>query len=197
MHQKVTHLPAGIGRFAFSNKIARNLNILNDMKRLLRSCCLFLGIFFVTTTATAQIQLGGGLTFGTGISKLGLNLRGTYEINEKFLAAPGVNFFFKDKILSDVSASYFSADLDVRYQLVNIAEDIDVYPVGGINIFNVKIDGPTTGIRVREDGLTVGLNLGLGAQIATLTSLSYFGEFRVTVGGIDQSTITAGVLYGF
>ena len=69
--------------------------------------------------------------------------------------------------------------------------------MAGLNFFNVKIDGSTTGIRVREDGLTVGLNLGLGAQIETLTSLSYFGEFRVTVGGIDQSTITAGVLYGF
>ena len=167
------------------------------MKRPLLYFCLFLGSFLFSSTASAQIQLGGGLTFGTGISKLGLNLRGTYEINEKFLAAPGVNFFFKDKILSDVSASYFSVDLDVRYQLVTVADDIDIYPVGGINVFNVKIDGPTSGIRVREDGLSVGLNLGLGAQVATLTSLSYFGEFRVTVGGIDQSTITAGVLYGF
>ena len=167
------------------------------MKHTLLYFCLLFSVFFALPNANAQIQLGGGLIFGTGISKLGLNLRGTYEINEKILAAPGVNFFFKDKILSDVSASYFSVDLDGRYQLVTIDDDIHVYPVAGLNFFNVKIDGSTTGIRVREDGLTVGLNLGLGAQIETLTSLSYFGEFRVTVGGIDQSTITAGVLYGF
>ena len=167
------------------------------MKQLILCFCLLFSLFLFLPNATAQIQLGGGLTFGTGISKLGLNLRGTYEINEKFLATPGVNFFFKDKALSDVSVSYFSIDLDGRYNLIMIADDIDIYPVAGLNIFNVKIDGPTTGIRIRDDGLKVGLNLGLGAQVATLTSLSYFGEFRVTVGGIDQSTITAGVLYGF
>jgi len=139
------------------------------MKHSLLYLCLLGCAIFSLPTANAQIQLGGGLTFGTGISKLGLNLRGTYEINEKVLAAPGVNFFFKDKILSDVSASYFSIDLDGRYQLVTIADDIHVYPVAGLNIFNVKIDGSTTGIRVRDDGVSVGLNLGLGAQIETLT----------------------------
>lgn len=167
------------------------------MKHSLLYFCLLFCVFFSLPTASAQIQLGGGLTFGTGISKLGINLRGTYEANEKLLIAPGVNFFFKDKILSDVSASYFSIDVDGRYQLITIADDITVYPVAGLNIFNVKIDGSTTGIRVRDKGITVGLNLGLGVQIETLTSLSYFGEFKVTVGGIDQSTITAGVLYGF
>ena len=167
------------------------------MKQSLLYFCLCWCAFLFSSEATAQIQLGGGLTYGTGISSLGLNLRGTYEINEKFLAAPGANFFFKDKSLSDVTFSYFSIDLDTRYQLVTIADDINIYPVAGLNIFNVKVEGSTTGIRAREDGLTMGLNLGLGAQVATLTSLSYFGEFRVTVGGIDQSTITAGVLYGF
>jgi len=167
------------------------------MKDTLLYFCLLCSLFFGLPSTNAQIQLGGGLTFGTGISKLGINLRGTYEINEKILAAPGVNFFFKDNLLSDVSASFFSIDLDGRYQLMTIADDIQVYPVAGLNIFSVKIDGSTTGIRVREDGVMIGLNLGIGAQVETLTSLSYFGEFRVTVGGIDQSTITAGVLYGF
>lgn len=167
------------------------------MKRSLLTFCLFLSAFLFSLIVNAQIQLGGGLTFGTGISSLGFNLRGTYEINEKFLAAPGINFFFKDKSLSDATFSYFSVDLDGRYQLISIGDDINVYPVGGLNIFNTKIDGSTTGVRTREPGLSIGLNLGLGAQVATLTSLSYFGEFKVTVGGIDQSTITAGVLYGF
>lgn len=167
------------------------------MKRFLPYFCLFFSVFFFSTTATAQLQLGGGLTFGTTISKLGFNLRGTYEINEKLLAAPGVNFFFKDKSLSDATIKDFSIDLDGRYQLITIGDDINIFPVAGLNIFNTKINGSTTGVRTREEGLMIGLNLGLGVQIATLTSLNYFGEFKVTVGGIDQSTITAGVLYGF
>ena len=109
------------------------------MKHSLLYFCLLCCVFFCLPNANAQIQLGGGLTFGTGISKLGLNLRGTYEINEKFLAAPGVNFFFKDKALNDVSFSYFSIDLDGRYQLIRIGDDIKIFPVAGINIFNVKI----------------------------------------------------------
>ena len=167
------------------------------MKRFLTYFCLFFSAFLFSLTATAQIQLGGGLTFATGISSLGFNLRGTYEINEKLLAAPGVNFFFKDKSLSDATFKDFSIDLDGRYQLITIGDDVNIYPVAGLNIFNTKVEGSTTGVRTRETGLKVGLNIGLGAQIATLTSLNYFGEFKVTVGGIDQSTITAGVLYGF
>lgn len=155
--------------------------------------------FMLPNTMFGQVQLGGGLTFGTGISKLGFNVRGTYEVQEKLLIAPGINFFFKDKFLSDASASYFSVDLDGRYNLIHIAagEGLTVYPVAGVNFFNVKVSGSTTGVRVRDNGLTVGLNLGLGTQIATLSDWSYFGEFRTTVGGINQSTITAGVLYGF
>lgn len=167
------------------------------MKKYL--CYFLFHVIFLSFSnmASAQVQLGGGLVFGTGISKLGINLRGTYEINEKFLAAPGVNFFFKDKGVSDVSIGYFSVDLDARYNLITVGDDIDIYPVGGLNIFKVSVSGPTGGIRVIDDGVNIGLNLGLGVQKETLTSLSYFGEFRVTVGGIDQSTITGGVLYGF
>ncbi len=167
------------------------------MQKQLLSYIILFALTFCSINTYAQIQLGGGLTYATGISKLGFNLKGTYEIDEKFIAAPGVNFFFKDKALSDVSVSYFSVDLDAQYRLIAIGDDVQIYPVGGLNIFNVNIDGPTSGIRIRPDGLKVGLNLGLGVQIATLSNWSYFGEFKVTIGGIDQSTITAGVLYGF
>lgn len=167
------------------------------MYKKLRLFTLFFGCLFFSNNSYGQIQLGAGLAFGTGISKLGINARATYEINEKFLAAPGATFFFKDKALSDVSVSYFSIDLEAQYRLIAIGDDVQVYPIGGLNIFNVGVNGPTNGIRIREDGLKVGLNLGLGAQVATLSNWNYFGEFKVTVGGIDQSTITAGVLYGF
>ncbi len=155
---------------------------------------------FFSSSLLAQIHLGGGLTFANGdnLSKLGLNLRGTYEAaNEKLVIAPGVSFFFKDKSLRDATVSYFSVDLDARYRLINIGEDIEVYPVGGLNFFNVKIDGDSS-LPVLEKGVNVGLNLGLGTQIASSTSdLNYFGEFKFRVGGEVNSTITAGVLYGF
>jgi len=167
------------------------------MRNFLLYAFIVNSFLFCTTIVQAQIQLGGGLTYGTGISKLGLQIKGTYEIQEKLIAAPGVNFFFKDKALSDVSINYYSIDLDAHYRLIAVGDDVQIYPIGGLNIFNVKINGPTTGIRVRDDGVKVGLNLGLGAQIATLSDWNYFGEFKYTVGGIDQSTITAGVLYGF
>ena len=128
---------------------------------------------------------------------MGLNFRGTYEINEKLLAAPGISFFFKDKSLRDAAVSYLSIDLDARYKLIEIGDDLEIYPVGGLNLFNVKIDGDAS-LPIIEEGFDVGINLGLGAQLASQTSsLSYFGEFKFRVGGEVNSTITAGVLYGF
>lgn len=159
---------------------------------------VFIGLLGMADKVFGQVQIGGGLTFGTGISSLGFNFRGTYEIDEKFMAAPGINFFFRDNSISDVTTSYFSIDLNARYNLIEVGDDLVIYPVGGLNVFNVKQEGATIGIRPRrEDGLTLGLDLGIGAQMSTLSNWSYFGEYRITIGGIDQSTITAGVLYGF
>lgn len=169
------------------------------MRNFLLCTSFLISLLFISTSSLAQIHLGGGLTFANGdnLSKLGLNLRGTVEINEKLIAAPGVSFFFKDKSLRDATVSYFSVDLDARYLLIRIGDDIDIYPVGGLNFFNVKIDGDAS-LPILEKGVNVGLNLGLGTQIASQTSnLNYFGEFKFRVGGEVNSTITAGVLYGF
>jgi hypothetical protein len=150
---------------------------------------IILFCFLAPTFSQAQVFLGGGLTYGTEISKLGINLRGTYEIDDKIVAEPNVSFFFKEN-----STSFFAIDLNGRYKLFNIGETTEIYPVAGISIFRVNSEDDT----FRKAGTNLGLNLGLGTQIESQTSdLSYFGEFKVTVGGIAQSTLTAGVLYGF
>jgi len=77
------------------------------MRDFVHHSFFLLSFLFFSTSANAQIQLGGGLTFANGdnLSRLGLNFRGTYEINEKLLAAPGISFFFKDKSLRDAAVS--------------------------------------------------------------------------------------------
>ncbi len=158
-----------------------------------------IAIFLTTFTfsAKAQIQLGGGLAYGTEVAKLGINLRGTYAIDDKFLAAPGFTFYFKDKSTPDVSVTFSSLDLDARYNLFNINESIDIFPLAGLNIFRGKVKSDITGVEVRNNGTQAGLNLGLGAQVETLSNLNYFGEYKYTVGGINQSVITGGILYRF
>jgi len=168
------------------------------MKNYLSTFLVFVSLFIFSFQVKAQIQLGGGLSFGAGISKLGINLRGLYDMDEKFVAAPGVNFFFKDKSINDISLTYFSVDLDARYKLLKFGDRTEIFPVGGINVFRVGVKGNQTGLNIADKGTKVGLNLGLGAQVESpVSNWNYFGEFKFTIGGIDQSTITAGVLYGF
>ena len=165
------------------------------MKHLLH----FLIIAFLislSTSVKAQIQLGAGLAYGTEVSKLGINLRGTYAINDKFLAAPGFTFYFKDKSVPGSSVTFSSIDLDGRYNLFNINDSVDIFPLAGLNIFRGKVK-TDTGTVFRNEGTKAGLNLGLGIQVETLSNLNYFGEYKYTVGGINQSVITAGVLYAF
>lgn len=169
------------------------------MRNFLDYFCLIGCFLFFTTVASAQLQLGAGLTYvsGDNLSKLGINFRGTYDVNEKLVIAPGINLLFKDKSLRDATVSYFSIDADARYRLISIGDNVEIYPVGGLNFFNVKIAGDSS-LPLIEKGLNVGLNLGLGIQIASQTSdFNYFGEFKFRVGGEVNSTITAGVLYGF
>lgn len=170
------------------------------MKKPLFSLIMVLLGMTLSFSAQAQLHLGAGLTFGTGISKLGLNFRGTFNIDDKFIAQPGVNFFIKDKPESGVSVNYFSVDLDASYQLISIGDNLTFFPVGGLNVFRSKLttDRNFQGVMGSLSSDTkIGLNLGIGTKIETLTSLNYFGEFKVTVGGINQTKITAGVLYGF
>ena len=54
-------------------------------------------ISIFTLAATAQIEVGGALAYGTEIRNLGLQARGAYAINEQFDGVFNMTYFFPDK----------------------------------------------------------------------------------------------------
>lgn len=66
------------------------------MKKLFTSIVI-LTSFFACQQAFAQITARGGLVFGSEISQLGIDIRGGYQIDENWVAAPNINFFFANK----------------------------------------------------------------------------------------------------
>ena len=82
------------------------------MKKLFTSIVV-LTSFFACQQAFAQITVGGGLVFGSEISQLGIDIRGGYQIDENWVAAPNINFFFADKE-SMPAFPPFSSETEIR-----------------------------------------------------------------------------------
>jgi len=158
---------------------------------------LFVILFFMTiclVLSHAQIELGGGLAFGTEIENLGIQARGRISLDENFKIVPNLTYFFTDdNELFDTN--YFSIDGDVHY--VFDLESVELYPLAGINIGIVRVeyDGPgSSNIDSDDSDTELGLNIGGGALYQINDQLTGFGELKFVISDFDQAVITAGVL---
>jgi outer membrane immunogenic protein len=143
----------------------------------------------------AQIGLGAGLAYGTEIENIGIQLGGTYLINENFRAAADIIYYFpKEEEGGYVKTKWFEFNANVHYIFFN-DDSMNAYAIGGLNYtsLTVEIDIPGFGSASGSDG-EVGLNLGVGAMIDIGFS-NLYGEAKYVLGNADQLSIAVGLRF--
>lgn len=144
-----------------------------------------------TTEAFGQLdwKFGGGLSFGTEISAIGLQLRANADIDETWNAAGSFTYFFEDVV------NWWDLNFDAHYNFAG-DDDGDFYAIGGINITHIGVDvdfGPFGSFGASSTEF--GLNLGAGYERRFSDSLCGFGELKYIVSSANQLVISAGVLF--
>jgi outer membrane immunogenic protein len=143
----------------------------------------------------AQIGLGAGLAYGTEIENIGIQLGGTYVINEDFRAAVDIIYYFpKEEEGGFVETKWFEFNANAHYIFFQ-DDSMNAYAIGGLNYTSLTVDVeiPGFGSASASDG-EVGLNLGIGAMIDVGFS-NLYGEAKYVLGNADQLSIAVGLRF--
>jgi outer membrane immunogenic protein len=153
--------------------------------------------------SNAQIGLGAGLAYGTEIETIGIQVGGTYLINENFRAAADIIYFFpKSEGDGDFSMdlNWFEFNANIHYIFFE-DESMQAYGLGGLNYARLSIDEPTINIPgVGQIGggsyseSEIGLNLGIGAML-DIDFAWLYGEAKFTISDFDQLSIAVGLRF--
>lgn len=164
-------------------------------------------IFTIALAATfqkvqAQAALGGGLAYGTEIESPGININGTYMINDNIALAPGLIYYFPKEYFADYKLKWFEVDLNGHYYF-NTTGIVKPYALAGLNFSFITFPTYTfsglfggSGEVDNETTTKVGLNLGGGVEFDIDAPVKPFGQLSYSViDSFDQLVIVAGVRF--
>ena len=157
------------------------------MKKTIVATLFFIGFLSYSQSSMAQVQLGGGLVFGFDIGTVGVNLRGDIPVTEEIDVVPGFIYYFE----SDINIFEFNANGHYNFEASDVVQP---YALAGLNVSHFEYDDEIFGTLIDLDGTDIGLNLGGGVNFE-LSSLSAFAEGRFLLGGFEDFSITAGLLF--
>ena len=158
------------------------------MKKIIIATLLFIGFLGFTQNSMAQAQLGGGLVLGFDIGAVGINLRGDIPVTPEIDVVPGFIYYFE----SDISIFEFNANGHYNFAAGDVVQP---YALAGLNISRFEYDDEFSRFAGFDiDGTDVGFNLGGGINFE-LGSINAFTEGRLLLGGFEDFSITAGVLF--
>jgi opacity protein-like surface antigen len=160
-----------------------------------------LGFLALAPAAQAQLQVGGGLAFGTEIEKLGLQITGNLPVAQegKIRAAPDLIFYLKDDFGTG-DLRWWEVNLNGNYLFME-GEEYNVYALAGINIANVNFDFDVNipgvpGVGFDQSSTELGLNIGGGIEYGVPFG-NLYGEAKYILSDFDQLVISAGVRIPF
>lgn len=162
--------------------------------KMLKTTLIVLASLFVSSSAMAQLSVGGGLGFGTDVEELSAFLRGEYQFAEQWRGAATLNFFFLEDI-PGIDVGWTTFNLDAHYILSDNGS-FQLYGIGGLNIAFIKV-GIDLGAfgSVNETTTEIGLNLGGGARLLVSERFAPFAELKYIIGNGSQLVIFLGAVY--
>lgn len=154
-----------------------------------RHFCIAAIFFMAFVSAHAQTyEAGGGLSYGSGINNMGINLRGEILFNEQLSVSSHFNFFFgRDEGM--LRHKWWAFNIDGHYYF-KVDDLLFLYPLLGFNIGTVK--EKWNGINFSDT--EIGMNLGGGLKYQFTNTITGFGEIKYVIGNADQFVVTAGVM---
>jgi outer membrane immunogenic protein len=142
-------------------------------------------------SAVAQTKVGAFLGYGTEVEQLGIGGIAEFALNDRWAISPSLLFYFPEKN-GNVKASFFEFNANANYYFLS-QNSVNLYGLGGINYFRVKVKNTDTDDSVTGD--EVGVNLGIGANFNTSSNIIPFGEIKFVLGDADQLALFFGVKF--
>lgn len=168
------------------------------MKRQMNFLFVTVMLFLACSYTNAQLQLGGGLGYGTQIESVGITVKGNYPFNEQWEGSGSFGYFFPNTGTEFLELRYWELNADGHY-IVKSTEKYTFYPLAGLNIAGISWDYenlPSTPFIPTDNSDTeIGLNIGVGGTLIFSESLSGYAEIKYTLSGYDQLIANVGVLF--
>lgn len=163
--------------------------------------------FSLTTQAQdSKIMAGGGLSYATDISTIGISAKGVYLINETWEAAPSFTYYLKKN-----NVNWSTLDFDAHY-VFSIVDEMTFYAIGGLNVtfWKWNYDGSDSlgdeydgygdlfgGSSLDASGSDIGVNIGAGGRYALTDQMYLNADLKYTIGNANYLSASVGVLYHF
>ncbi len=144
--------------------------------------------------AQGDISLGGGIAYGFDIEEIGIQIGGTYGLNEDMrLGADIIYWLIGDDSFMGESFSYTFLEINANFNYIFYNEDdLMLYGIGTLGIHYADVDVNIQGFTGSESDTELGLGIGAGLEY-NLGGLKLYAEPRLSLSGFDQFAVSAGV----
>lgn len=160
-------------------------NVKTNMRKLIYTVTLSLGMFLITTMVVqAQtISAGGGVGYGSKSENFNFQVNAYYKLPSLPLRIGGDVGFSKP----EDNITQIEGNANVHLLLLN-EELITIYGLTGLNVLHTKVSVND----VSASDTSTGLNLGGGAEV-DLGFGRGFGEAKYVLGGDREEQLVLGV----
>ncbi|MDH6307276.1 outer membrane protein X [Dysgonomonas sp. PFB1-18] len=175
------------------------------MKKLVLG--FFISFLFVSAISaqedqTGKFSLAGNLNYGTKIESLGIGLRGQYGFMERLRGSLEYKYYIDRH---NTSAWGLSAD---AHYLFGLGETFSIYPLAGVTFSRWTYDLGRSGLgelieeftdeKTKNSNNRIGLNIGLGGQIAVGEKTFIQVELKeALIKNYTQFVASVGFMYQF